>query len=130
MPISFEKIKRGSEYSRHELAELWGYSSFHAIARCVVTPKNDNKIVLFVIKEKQATFEQYSDRITGSILEWEGPTDHFAEQRILKADSAGDEIHLFYRERHHFDFIYQGNLKVIRYLLHTDKLSQFTFELS
>jgi putative restriction endonuclease len=129
MPITFENINKGTAYSRHELAELWGYSSFHAIARGVVTPKNDNKIVLFVTKEKQATFEQYSDRIIGNILEWEGPTDHFAEDRILKAKNIGDEIHLFYRERHHMDFIYQGYLKVIEYRLHTDKPSRFKFEI-
>ena len=31
---------------------MWGYASFHAIARGVVTPKDDNKIVLFVTEEK------------------------------------------------------------------------------
>jgi hypothetical protein len=129
MPISFENIKKGAAYTRKELAELWGYSSFHAIARGIVTPRNDNKIVLFVTKEKQPTFEQYFDRIIGNTLEWEGPTDHFAEERVLKADEGDDEIHLFYRERHHSNFIYQGCLKVIKYSLHTNKPSQFTFEL-
>lgn len=129
MPVSFEEIYKDIEYSRHELAKIWGYSSFHAIARGVVTPRNNNKIVLFVTEEKQATFEQYSDRINGNVLEWEGPTDHFAEDRMIKADSVGDEIHLFYRERHHSDFLYKGKLKVIKYSLHTDKPSQFTFEL-
>ena len=51
MPISFAKIAKGSNYSRQALAELWGYTSFHAIARGVVTPRNDNKIVLFVTEQ-------------------------------------------------------------------------------
>ncbi|GEM_PF-3158137 len=35
----FNKIYKGSSYSRPQLAELWGYASFHAIARGVITPK-------------------------------------------------------------------------------------------
>lgn len=62
MPISFAKIAKEVTYSRQTLAELWGYASFHAIARGVVTPRNDNKIVLFVTEEKQSSAEQYADR--------------------------------------------------------------------
>jgi hypothetical protein len=57
MPISFAKITKGATYSRQVLAELWGYSNFHAIARGVVTPRDDNKIVLFVTEEKQGGFK-------------------------------------------------------------------------
>jgi hypothetical protein len=128
MSISFEKINKGKEYSRHELAKLWGYSSFHAIARGVVTPRGDNKIILFVTEEKQSTFEQYLDRLVGNTLEWEGPTDHFAEERMLRAAITGDEIHLFHRVRHHSDFVYCGCLKVVNYVLYTDRPSHFTFE--
>lgn len=130
MAITFDKIKIGDLYSRQQLAELWGYSSFNAIARGVVTPRQDNKIVLFVTKEKQSSAEQYADRLSGNILEWEGPTDHFAEDRILKASSTGDEIHLFYRERHHTDFTYWGRLTVVSYTLHSDRPSHFTFTVS
>jgi hypothetical protein len=59
MPISFANISKGATYSRQVLAELWGYASFHAIARGVVTPRGDNKIVLFVTEEKQPSAEQY-----------------------------------------------------------------------
>ena len=128
MPISFDKIETGAEYSRYQLAELWGYSSFHAIARGVVTPRDDNKIVLFVTEEKQSTFEQYSDYLAGNTLEWEGPTDHFAEDRMLKAASTGDEIHLFYRARHHTDFTYSGRLRILTHIPHTDRPSLFSFE--
>lgn len=129
MPISFAKIHQGAKYSRQTLAELWGYSSFHAIARGVVTPRDDNKIVLFVTEEKQSSAEQYSDRLAGNILEWEGPTDHFAEDRMLEAVERGDEIHLFHRDRHHTDFTYYGRLAVINSVLHTNRPSHFTFQL-
>lgn len=89
----FEKIRKGGSYSRPQLAELWGYASVHAIARGVVTPQGKNKIILFVTEEKQAFQEQYQDKLHGSALSWEGPTDHFADQRMVAAASNGDEIH-------------------------------------
>jgi hypothetical protein len=128
MPISFAKINKAATYSRQQLAELWGYSSFHAIARGVVTPRGDSKIVLFVTEKKQSSAEQYADRLVGNTLEWEGPTDHFAEGRMLKAASSGEEIHLFHRERHHSDFTYCGQLTVVSQVLHADRPSNFTFE--
>lgn len=127
MPISFAKITKGATYSRQALAELWGYASFHAIARGVVTPRYDRKIVLFVTEEKQSSAEQYADRLSGNTLEWEGPTDHFAEDRMLNAETNGEEIHLFHRERHHSDFTYCGRLKVLNHVLHTDRPSHFKF---
>lgn len=127
MPISFAKVIKGSSYSRQTLAELWGYTSFHAIARGVVTPRGDNKIVLFVTEEKQSSAEQYADRLSGNTLEWEGPTDHFAEDRMFNAEENGEEIHLFHRERHHSDFIYCGRLRVMSHSLHGNRPSHFKF---
>lgn len=127
MPISFIKIEKGCSYSRQTLAELWGYASFHAIARGVVTPRGDNKIVLFVTKEKQSSAEQYIDRLSGNALEWDGPTDHFAEDRILNADQNGEEVHLFHRERHYSEFIYIGRLKLMDHVLNSDRPSNFKF---
>jgi hypothetical protein len=127
MPISFAKVKKGASYSRHALAELWGYASFHAIARGVVTPRDDNKIVLFVTEEKQASAKQYADRLVGNNLDWDGPTDHFAEDRMLDAASSGEEIHLFHRKRHHSDFTYCGRLLVVSHVLRSDRPSHFKF---
>ena len=123
----FEKISRGTTYSRQELAKLWGYAGTQAIARGVVTPRGTNKIILFVTQEKQSSYVPYQDRLTGTSLHWEGPTDHFAEQRLVNAGTNGDTIHLFYRERHHSDFIYVGELALVSYTLHTDKPSSFVF---
>lgn len=127
MPISFAEIKVGQAYSRNALAEFWGYSSMHAIARGVVTPKDDNKIILFVTHDKQKDAEQYEDELVGSELRWEGPTDHFAEERMLNATENGDEIHLFYRDRHHADFVYHGKLAIIGCERHADHPSKFLF---
>lgn len=127
MSISFTKVKREATYSRQTLAELWGYASFHAIARGVVTPRDDNKIVLFVTEEKQSSAEQYVDRLSGNTLDWEGPTDHFAQDRMIEAEANGEEIHLFHRARHHSEFVYCGRLKVSSYVLHTDRPSHFKF---
>ena len=127
MPAFFDHIMVGKTYSRKELAELWGYASMHAIARGVVTPKGDNKIILFVTREKQAGSEQYEDELSERELQWEGPTDHFAEDRMLSAAQTGDEIHLFYRERHHTDFVYYGKLDVVRHERHSNRPSRFIF---
>jgi hypothetical protein len=129
MPISFANVRKGAAYSRHTLAELWGYASFHAIARGVVTPRGDSKIVLFVTEEKQVSAEQYADRLVGNSLDWDGPTDHFAEDRILEATSSGDEIHLFHRKRHHTDFTYCGRLSVVSHVLRGDRPSNFKFQI-
>jgi hypothetical protein len=106
MPVSFAEIQVGCSYSRHDLVSLWGYAGVPAISRGVVTPRDDNKIILFVTHEKQPDHEQYDDELSGNTLRWEGPTDHFAEDRMLAATESGDEIHLFYRDRHHSDFEY------------------------
>ncbi len=129
MPVSFARVTKGATYSRKTLAELWNYSSFHAIAHGVVTPRDDNKIILFVTEEKQTSAEQYADRLFENILEWEGPTDHFAEDRILNAGENGEEIHLFHRERHHSDFTYYGRLKVLSHLPRNDRPSHFKFQI-
>jgi putative restriction endonuclease len=53
MLVSFDSIKIGEVYSRIFLAKIWGYSAYQALARGVVTPKRDSKIILFVTADKQ-----------------------------------------------------------------------------
>ena len=129
MPVSFAELLLGVDYSRQSLAKLWGYASFHAIARGVVTPRDDNKIVLFVTEEKQSSAEQYVDRLTGRSLEWEGPTDHFAQNRMVDAKANGEEIHLFHRKRHHSEFTYYGFLEVTSHVAQADRPSTFKFRI-
>jgi hypothetical protein len=127
MPISFAKLVVGQTYSRPTLATLWGYKSFNAIARGVITPKDDDKIILFVTE--QASAEQYADRLIGNVLEWKGPNDHFAEDRMLAATTSGEEIHLFHRNMHHTDFTYFGKLTVIESISRLGSPSRFKFEI-
>lgn len=128
MPISFSNIAVGSKWSRPALAALWGYRAYQALARGVVTPANDNKIVLFVTEEKQSSATNYKDILKEDVLQWEGPNDHFAEARMLTARLTGDEIHLFHRQRHHMDFEYRGEMKAISSELKTAAASRFVFE--
>ena len=130
MPVSFDNIVKGREYSRNTLAEIWGYSGYQALARGVVTPRADNKVILFVTEHKQDSSEQFADRLDGKLLNWEGPNDHFAEKRIIRASTSGDQIHLFYRVRHHMDFTYLGRLVLLTQVLHTSKPSIFTFRVT
>ena len=63
MAIDFRSIKFGQSYERPFLAKLWGYQSFHALSKGVVTPTDTNYIIFFVTKEKQETLTQYNDYI-------------------------------------------------------------------
>lgn len=53
MPVSLDTIKIGEVYSRNFLAKIWGYAAYQVLARGVVTPKKDLKIILFVTSDKQ-----------------------------------------------------------------------------
>lgn len=129
MSASFNNIRVGAFYSRNTLADLWGYASYHAIARGIVTPQNDNKIIIFITEEKQSSSRQYVDRLVGGILEIEGPDDHFAENRIANAEIMGDEIHLFHRRRHHMDFTYCGRLRLLEFIHNAAGPSFFKYQL-
>lgn len=129
MPISFASIKPGTSYSRNALAKAWGYKSFHAIARGIVTPQSDNKIVIFITEEKQNSSRQYQDRLVGKILKCEGPDDHFAEERIAHAATNGEQLHLFYRKRHHTDFTYLGEIKLLKLVPGASSPTYFEYEL-
>jgi hypothetical protein len=127
MPVVFQNVQVGLRYSRPELAEIWGYAGYQALARGVVTPRDNNKIILFVTEEKQNFQEQYQDRLISDRLEWEGPTDHFAEDRMIHSSRNGEEIHIFHRKRHHMDFTYLGQGRITNYSLSSTAPSRFTF---
>lgn len=129
MPVTFDKMFIGTAYSRNQLAALWGYASYHAIARGIVTPQGDNKIVVFITEEKQGSVRQYVDRLIGDILETEGPDDHFAEGRIASADRTGDEIHLLHRKIHHSDFVYKGRIRLLELEPRSGRPSWFKYQI-
>jgi len=117
----------GQSYTRPELAKMWGFRSYEAIARGIITPIGTPFIILFITKEKQAFLFQYEDIFGDGILEIQGETNHAADQRIINATERKEEIHLFYRTKHHLPFIYEGQLFLSEYELYTDKPSRFRF---
>lgn len=129
MPVSFEKLVVGQPYERPELADLWGYRGFQAIARGVVTPAGSNLIILFVTEQKQDSLTQYNDFLDGELLHWEGEAKHSTDSRVIEASSAGDEIHLFHRKIHHTPFTYKGRIELEQHVQLISRPSQFIFTL-
>lgn len=127
MPVTFDDLRIGEEYERPQLAKHWGYVSHYAISRGVITPNGTRYIILFVTKEKQEFLTQYRDRIEGDRLHWEGEEKHGSDDRIIHAGENGDEIHLFYRERHHSPFVYLGPITLLNHEQRTDAPSSFIF---
>lgn len=125
--VSFARVLPGRTYSRRDLAALWGYASFHALARGVVTPAGENTVILFVTENKKPDREPYQDRLVGPLLYWEGPTDHFAEDRMRPDHHQGEEIHVFYRREAKDDFTYLGQVETVSYKGFANRPSQFTF---
>ena len=117
----------GGTYSRNDLVRLWGYAGVEAISRGVVTPREDNKIVLFVTFDKHPDAEQYDDELVGSVLLWKGPNDHFAEECMRAHRETADEVHLFYRQQARNDFTYVGMLVLYCCQRLTDRPSRFVF---
>ena len=129
MSVSFAGLKKGSSYSRKHLADLWGYEGYQALARGLVTPRGDNKLILFITEGdgQQQTIQRYTNQFDGRVLTIEGPEDHFAEDRLLNSSESSDEIHLFHRVRHRSDFKYYGMLMLVESELHQGRPSSFTF---
>lgn len=130
MPVNFKSLEFGQSYERPFLAKLWGYQSFHAISKGVVTPVGTNHIIFFVTKEKQEALTQYNDYIDGNMLFWEGEEKHSSDKRVVEAAKNGDEIHLFYREVHHTSFVYFGKILLTDYQLRENVPSEFVFKIN
>ncbi len=128
MKVTFDNIQKGKEYSRNDLVKLWGYTGRFPLDRGVVTPANENLIILFVTKEKHKSAEQYKDDLKGDTLDWEGPTDHGSEDRMVNSNNTEDQIHLFYRDRWDMNFTYEGQFVVERYQLNADRPSKFVMK--
>lgn len=128
--VRFDDIAVGSTWEREALATKWGYRTFHALARGVFTPAGDKKIILFVTESQQAVLPQFADKLSDQVLNWQGEASHANDLRIAQAAKSGDEIHVFYRERHHLPFRYLGRARVKDAELRTEKPSEFIFEFS
>lgn len=129
MGVSFESIPVGSQWDRERLAELWGYATYHAIARGVVTPRGTNLIVLFVSEEKPTGFTPYEDLLAGHRLHWQGEKGHGSDRRIAESKEKGDEIHVFYRKLRRERFTYLGKVVLVSFEHLTTTPSRAEFDL-
>jgi len=129
MPVSFSSLEFGQGYERPFLAKLWGYQSFHALSKGVVTPAGTKFIIFFVTKDKQEALTQYNDYIDGNMLFWEGEEKHSSDKKVVDAGKNGDEIHLFYRETHHTPFVYFGKVTLTDFQLRENAPSEFVFRI-
>jgi putative restriction endonuclease len=71
MAITTDQLTIGHAYERPQLAEMWGYTSWEAISRGVITPAGQKVIVLFITHEKQEALTQYQDTFDGQELRHE-----------------------------------------------------------
>lgn len=124
--IDFNDLSIGNKYDRPTLAKLWGYKSFHALGRGVFTPQGKDILIFFITKKNQEALTQYENRIDSDILFWEGEKGHRTDKRIIERK---DQIFIFYRERHHCNFTYEGRAILRSYNLFAERPSKFTFEL-
>ena len=129
MAISFERIQIGENYDRPYLAELWGYKSWQAIGRGIVTPSGEQAIILFVTEDKQDHLPQYQDSLVDDRLHMEGERGHVNDRRLVEASASGDVIHLFHRARHHEPFRYHGVVELVDHELNQNGPSKFVLQL-
>lgn len=129
--VSFAGLKPGHRYTIHDLAAHWGYADYHALARGVVTPRHQNVIILFMTEDKArwAKGAQYTDSTWGDYVLYEGPEDHFAEERMIRHETLGDQIHLFKRSRAGEPYTYEGELRFVDAERHRTSPTKFTFRM-
>jgi putative restriction endonuclease len=129
MAVSFDSIVVGDLYTRPELADIWGYAGPQVIYRGLFTPARDNKIILFITRERRVEDEQYENKLVADVLTMDGPNGHSSEDRMLHAARIGDEVHLFYRDLHSDPFCYYGQIDLIDSKIYSDKPSRFSYRL-
>jgi hypothetical protein len=122
--VHFYDLVIGNKYDRPYLAKLWGYKTFNAISRGVFSPQNQNILVFFITKNKQRSSTPYEDSIERDILFWEGEKEHGNDIRITQGK---DEIHIFFRDKDHTDFTYEGRAVLQNYQLLSNRPSKFSF---
>lgn len=123
--MSFADISIGAQYTRVKLAELWGMKGRQAISRGVFTPAGGGQIILFITEEKRPGETPYKNSFCDHVLRIEGESSHASDTRIVNAESNGDHIHVFYREKHAGPFTYMGCASLIEHKLHSSKPSEF-----
>jgi len=121
-------LEIGCAYTRPELVNLWGLGGFQGISRGVYTPAGQNVMFLFVTRHKQNSLTQYKDYLDGDLLFWEGEKGHGTDNRIAGASLRGEDICLFYRDKHHSGFVYYGKVILANIIRYQEKPSEFVFK--
>lgn len=127
--LDFSSIEIGKKFHRPWLANKWAFAGHEAISKGVFCPKGGGQIILFVTRIKQKSLEQYNDYVSGEYLFWEGERRHGHDERIVRAQARGEDIHLFYREIHHSPFEYKGLIELVDSKLLSNRPSRFVFSL-
>ena len=118
-----EKLNLFGEYDQKTLAELWGYKSYDAIRRGIVTPAESNIIILFLT-------EGYN-HLEGNQLKMCGETKHVHDSRIEgNINHPTDSIFLFYRADKRKKYTFFGEIKIKKADIQSEKASTFLFEVT
>jgi len=133
--VRVETIKIGDEWTREDLAKLWGYKGRQAIDSGIVMPKGDNKIALLITREKWRHSKQFEDVFDGNTLQMDGQPAHRSDYRLINAAEHGNEIHLFYRDAYYQKdhssqpFTYRGKVILQSHKKNTGKPTTFFFKI-
>ena len=114
--LDFSSLKAGQNYTRAELAEIWGYDGTKGIERGIVTPKDSNVVILFTTKEKEKDVTQYVDTFEDGQLIIDGQESHMTDKAIMNPSA---RFYSFYREKKKENgksvpFTYQGEAKLVK----------------
>lgn len=130
--ISFSSLVIGNTYDRPFLANLWGYAGHQALSRGIVTPSDTNIIILFITKNNQVCLTKYNNNFyeNSNLLYMNGEINHQNDERLVNSSNTGDEVYLFYREKHHSNFMYKGRVYLSDYTINSNLPSNFIFSTS
>jgi putative restriction endonuclease len=105
--LTSEKIKLGELYTRKQLATTFAISDA-TINTGVFQPKGHSSIWLFVTEKKPANRTQYTDRLAGDDLHWQGQNSGRTDELIINHEERGLELIVFYRKKSTDPFRYEG----------------------
>jgi hypothetical protein len=102
-----EKLTQGELYSRKQLTDKFKITDA-TLNTGVFQPKGHSSVWLFVTKKKPANQKHYINSLVGDILNWQGQTTGRTDQLIIGHQDRGLELLVFYREKDHSPFRYEG----------------------
>lgn len=122
----------GERYTRSELAKIWGYAGWEALAKGIVSAK-DHVVVLFTTEEKSKDATQYQDMLIGDCLHIEGQKEHKTDHTVLEGQTFYSFFRKSYKETKHGAAIFQylGRAELLRHdcQILNEKPSKFVFRL-